>query len=139
MTLLQIKTEVESKLGLDMTEKKSATGKVRQTRAHVNARKIYCLLAKKYTTESLENIGQLIEHDHSTVVYSIHEGTIHLETDKDFLRSYTECDMVVQPYSVEAIKRKLKDIQEWLKNNQDHPEYPFVNAEYNSHAHSNNI
>lgn len=52
------------------------------------ARHVYCYIAKKYTFNSLKKIGELINRDHSSVIYAVTmiENDIQLGFDKKLLR-----------------------------------------------------
>jgi len=58
----------------------------------VDARRIYCHLARKHTDKTLYSIGRLIKRDHSTVLYYDNTAQNLIKTDKDFreLASFIE-------------------------------------------------
>ncbi len=63
MEIKDIFREVQKKYGFDITRKN-------QNREIVEARQIYCYLARKHTKTSLDKIGSLINKNHGTVLYS---------------------------------------------------------------------
>ena len=62
----------------------------KQPRNIVEARQIYCYLAKKTTEYSLTDIGRFIKKDHATVIYSIRTVDNLLEKDKIFKNTYSQ-------------------------------------------------
>lgn len=64
VTLEDIKNYVESKTELDLS-------KNCRKRQLVDARALYFKLARKYTGESFDAIGTLVNRDHSSVVHSV--------------------------------------------------------------------
>tara|TARA_R110000744_G_scaffold143565_2_gene255508 strand:- start:2034 stop:2429 length:396 start_codon:yes stop_codon:yes gene_type:complete len=64
MELREIKRIVEETTNIDLLEKK-------QKRDNVYARALYCKIAKEKTDSTLKEIGELINKDHSTVLYAI--------------------------------------------------------------------
>jgi len=64
ITLEDIKNYVESKTELDLS-------KNCRKRPLVDARALYFKLARKYTNESYDAIGLLVNRDHSSVVHSV--------------------------------------------------------------------
>lgn len=54
----------------------------RRFRDLVNARAIYYMLAKKYTTKSLYQIGNSLKKNHATVIHSLKNIDGWLQTDK---------------------------------------------------------
>jgi hypothetical protein len=54
----------------------------------VDARKIFCKLARLNTTCSFEQIGKVINKDHATVIYNVTKADIHIEQDSLFRAKY---------------------------------------------------
>lgn len=61
-----------------------------RNREFVNCRKLYSLIARRYTKKSLANIGKPIQVDHATVLYYIREAKQHYEREPDFRQQYQE-------------------------------------------------
>ena len=59
-------------------------------RSIVEARQVFCYLAKKNTEYSLTDIGRFINRNHATVIYSIRTVDNLLETDKIFINTYSQ-------------------------------------------------
>jgi hypothetical protein len=77
-----IKTYTEEILGIDDLLIKS------RKRHIVDARKIYCKLARINTTCSFEQIAKVIGKDHATVIYNIRKAETHIEQDVMFRTKY---------------------------------------------------
>ena len=77
-----IKTYTEEILGIDNLIVNS------RKRHIVDARKIYCKLARTYTTCSFEQIAKVIEKDHATAIYNINKAETHIEQDVMFRTTY---------------------------------------------------
>lgn len=71
----------------------------------VDARKIFCLIARDLTEESLEYIGSYIGKDHSTVIYACKKCEDHIVEDDRFRRKYE----LVLSYASEFHKLDEKD------------------------------
>lgn len=56
-----------------------------------DARRIYCYLARKLTTYSYREIGEVINRDYSTVIYLINKTEELIEFDKDFEQLFNRC------------------------------------------------
>lgn len=63
-TIEEIRNYVESKTGLDISRKT-------RKRQYVDARALYYKMCREYTDASLEEIGTLVNRDHSSVVHSV--------------------------------------------------------------------
>lgn len=63
-TIEEIRNYVESKTGLDISRKT-------RKRQYVDARALYYKLSRENTDASLEEIGALVNRDHSSVVHSV--------------------------------------------------------------------
>ena len=63
-TIEEIRSYVESRTGLDISKKT-------RKRPYVDARALYFALCRKYTKASFDEIGVLVNKDHSTVVHSV--------------------------------------------------------------------
>jgi hypothetical protein len=61
---------------------------VSRKRHIVDARKIYCKLARLNTNCSFEQIANVIKKDHSTVMYNISKAETHIEQDVTFRTKY---------------------------------------------------
>jgi chromosomal replication initiator protein len=57
----------------------------------VEARQIYCKLAKKRTKYTLEQIGSAINKDHATVLHSVRTCNNLIETNINFKNKYNDC------------------------------------------------
>ena len=60
-------------------------------RGIVEARQIYCKLAKKRTKYTLEQIGSAINKDHATVLHSVRTCNNLIETNINFKNKYNDC------------------------------------------------
>lgn len=65
----------------------------------VDARKIYCKLARISTTCSFEQIAKVIGKDHATIIYNIRKADEHIQQDAMFRAKYHQV-------SVQLPKRK---------------------------------
>jgi hypothetical protein len=63
-TIEEIRNYVESRTGLDISKKT-------RKRPYVDARALYFALCRKHTNASFDEIGVLVNRDHSTVVHSV--------------------------------------------------------------------
>lgn len=63
-TVEEIRKYVESRTGLDISSKT-------RKRPYVDARALYFALCRKHTNASFDEIGVLVNRDHSTVVHSV--------------------------------------------------------------------
>lgn len=63
-TVEEIRNYVESRTGLDISSKT-------RKRPYVDARALYFALCRKHTDASFDEIGVLVNRDHSTVVHSV--------------------------------------------------------------------
>ena len=57
----------------------------------VEARQIYCKLAKKRTKYTLEQIGSAINKDHATVLHSVRTCNNLIETNINFKNKFNDC------------------------------------------------
>ena len=63
----------------------------KRQREIVEARQIYCKLAKKRTKYTLEQIGSAINKDHATVLHSVRTCNNLIETNINFKNKYHDC------------------------------------------------
>ncbi len=63
----------------------------RRKRHIVEARQIYCKIAKDTTKYTLQRIADVIVKDHATVLHSVRICNNLIETNKDFKNKYYEC------------------------------------------------
>ena len=54
----------------------------------VNARKLYCLLARSYTGATLKDIGKLVNYAHDTVIYSVKMAEHFIQYEHEFRKKY---------------------------------------------------
>jgi hypothetical protein len=57
-----------------------------------DVRRMYALLALKYTELTLKQIGELIGKDHASILHYSKTGTNFLEIDKEFSSQYNLCE-----------------------------------------------
>jgi len=86
--LLKILENVKDVTGIDLLTNKS------RNRETVDARKIYCYLAKDLNIYSLKEIGQPIGVDHSTIIYHVRECKNLIEIDKAFKSKFEKCELL---------------------------------------------
>lgn len=76
-----IRRLVESHLNLKIAVKS-------RRREIVEARHIYCLIARKHTDFNLRNIGQEVKRDHTSVLHSVKRAKEYLEVDEEFRNKF---------------------------------------------------
>ena len=76
-----IRRLIEADLGITINTKS-------RRRDLVEARHIYCKIAKKHTSFSLQKIGREIKRDHTSVLHSIKRADEFLSVDVDFSNKY---------------------------------------------------
>jgi len=85
--LFQILTAVSTCCMVTIDQMQSS----RRYREYVEARQIYCKLAKERTKHSLETISKAINRGHSDAIHSIRTCTNLIETNINFKTKYDEC------------------------------------------------
>jgi chromosomal replication initiation ATPase DnaA len=60
------------------------------------ARMVYCKLARKYTNESLAQIGKSINRDHATILYCVKEADNVIDFYFDVKRSYNALEELLR-------------------------------------------
>lgn len=66
---------------------------IRSRKRHiVDARKMFCHIARRKTKLTYGIIGDMIKIDHATVIHCIKKADLHLETDVNFLNAYNEIE-----------------------------------------------
>ena len=66
---------------------------IRSRKRHiVDARKMFCHIARRKTKLTYGVIGDMIKIDHATVIHSIKKADLHLEMDVNFLNAYNEIE-----------------------------------------------
>lgn len=98
MSLNKILDEICLVLDVD---KGDVYGKSRK-REVVEVRVIYSKLAKQNTYFSLEDIGDIINRDHATIIYYVRTHDNLINRDEKYTKKWRECRRIVMP---------LKDIQ----------------------------
>lgn len=83
--LIKIKVIVERVANVDSISTKS------RDNALVDARRIYCYLARKLTTYSYREIGEVINKSYSNVIYLINKTEELIQFDKDFEQLFNRC------------------------------------------------
>ena len=70
----------------------------RRDRKLVEGRQMFCLLARRHTTESSVEIGKAINRDHATVLYSVAsmDSLIKFTKRLAIAKNYIELDLVPQ-------------------------------------------
>ena len=63
----------------------------RRNRPIVEARQIFCKIAKEETYYTLEEIGAIINKDHATVIHSCRTAKNLIKTNKEYKRKYDDC------------------------------------------------
>jgi len=78
----------------------------KRDRKLVEARQMFCLLARRHTNESSVEIGKIINRDHATVLYSVStmDSLISFTKRLAIAKSYIEMDLVPQLGKVEEVK-----------------------------------
>lgn len=82
-TLDKIKESIERHFKVDLNSKK-------RSRDIVDARTMYCYIAKQLTDASTTSIGKVINRDHATVLHHNKKFNALYSTDKSFKRSYKD-------------------------------------------------
>lgn len=93
--LIQI---IETLLKVDLSES-------HQKRTLIDAKKIYCLLLKEYTTMTLEEIGSYFDDHHANILHHVNSARELMETNEAFKTKYNRCQ---------------KEFLKLLINNQSH-------------------
>jgi chromosomal replication initiator protein len=78
----------------------------------VNARQLYCYLCRNYTVASLSEIGNLINRDHSTVVWSVNKIKDFIDVDKYISRDIefiVNSDKEVYREDVRKVVNQIRD------------------------------
>tara|TARA_R100001463_G_scaffold62012_3_gene114886 strand:+ start:280 stop:873 length:594 start_codon:yes stop_codon:yes gene_type:complete len=66
---------------------------IRSRKRHfVDARKMFCHIARRKTKLTYGVIGDMVKIDHATVIHSIKKADLHLEMDVNFLNAYNEIE-----------------------------------------------
>ena len=78
----------------------------RRDRKLVEARQMFCLLARRHTTESSVEIGNAINRDHATVLYSIStmDSLIKFTKRLAIAKNYIETDLIPKLNTPEEVK-----------------------------------
>ena len=66
----------------------------KRNREIVEARQIFCKLAKIRTKYSLTKIGSAIKRDHATVLHSVRTCNNLIETNLNFKNKYNDCENI---------------------------------------------
>ena len=103
--LHEIITIIKDVTGVDLIENKSRKREV------VDARKIYCHLAKQLNIYSLKEIGEPLGLEHATVIYHIKECNNLIKTDPMFYQTSDkieqECRIILSKLNqLEILKKK---------------------------------
>lgn len=105
MELEAIKERVESKFNInDITIQK-------RTRKYVIPRMVYSVLAQKFTPSTLKEISEVIERDHSTVIYLIKNFENQMRYEAQAFRWYLELE---SEFSLETNKTTKIDVLELI-------------------------
>lgn len=84
ITLEDILNAVSDVMEISISDLKSKSRKGNFT----EGRKFYCLFAKRYTGNTLNKIGGLINCDHSLVLYNIKKAGFYEENELEFKTTY---------------------------------------------------
>ena len=78
----------------------------KRDRKLVEARQMFCLLARRHTNESSVEIGKTINRDHATVLYSVAsmDSLIQVTKRLAIAKNYIEMDLVPQLGKVEEVR-----------------------------------
>lgn len=78
----------------------------KRDRKLVEARQMFCLLARRHTNESSVEIGKTINRDHATVLYSVAsmDSLIQFTKRLAIAKNYIEIDLVPQLGKVEEVR-----------------------------------
>ena len=78
----------------------------KRDRKLVEARQMFCLLARRHTNESSVEIGKIINRDHATVLYSVASMDSLLSFTKRLAiaKSYIELDLIPQLGKANEVK-----------------------------------
>ena len=109
MTLKEIKTVVEYVCGIRIHLKNRAP-------EYVNARIIYCVLAKENTKYTLEKIGKTIGRDHATVLHGINKFYKKRKCIEGLEDTYVECNEIIFNTDTETYKDKKNKLDVLLNN-----------------------
>lgn len=63
----------------------------RRNRPIVEARQIFCKIAKEETYYTLDEIGSIINKDHATVIHSCRTAKNLIKTNKEYKKKYDDC------------------------------------------------
>lgn len=78
----------------------------------VDARQVYCYLCRSYTVASLSEIGNLINRDHSTVVWGVNKIKDFIDVDKSTSRDIeliVNSDKEVYREDVRKVVKQIRD------------------------------
>tara|TARA_Y100000593_G_scaffold32601_1_gene64282 strand:- start:723 stop:1124 length:402 start_codon:yes stop_codon:yes gene_type:complete len=78
----------------------------KRDRKLVEARQMFCLLARKHTNESSVDIGKAINRDHATVLYSIStmDSLINFTKRLAIAKNYIESDLIPKLSTANEVK-----------------------------------
>ena len=78
----------------------------RRDRKLVEARQMFCLLARRHTSESSVEIGNAINRDHATVLYSVAsmDSLVKFTKRLAIAKNYIETDLIPKLNTPEEIK-----------------------------------
>lgn len=78
----------------------------KRDRRLVEARQMFCLLARRHTNESSVEIGKTINRDHATVLYSVStmDSLISFTKRLAIAKSYIEMDLIPQLGKANEVK-----------------------------------
>ena len=79
MTILEIQTAVARKFHVDLSQINSTE----RTQSLVTPRQVAMFISRKYTTNSLEEIGKAFEKKHATILHGVKTIQQRLETESD--------------------------------------------------------
>lgn len=83
-----------------------------QSRKNTDARRVYTLLARKYSLCSLSDIGELVGKDHTSVIHYKKTGDELISLDKKFENEFIKCEQyLINSYYDYRKKRLLSHIE----------------------------
>ena len=80
----------------------------------VDARRMYCVVARKFLPLPLSTIGKFIKRDHSSVVYYLKQHYSLMETDSTYEHFYNLCEYAASQGKVEVSEDSTVDYIEAL-------------------------
>jgi len=83
----KLKGIIEMETGIDIMAKTRYRG-----RKHVEARQLFTTFMMRHTKRTLENIGEMVNRDHATVLHSAKTVSNLCDTDNSFKAMYDRID-----------------------------------------------